>query len=136
MRKFLLNIVLWTWCLPQTILGLIYLVFLRNKIIKKQNHKGIALYSVRVNGLFGGVSLGKFIFINNKLFNKKTIRHEYGHTLQGYIFGPLFLLIISLPSAILFWVSKYNKNVKKNYFSYFPENWADKLGGVGKYKTS
>jgi len=130
MKKIFLEIVLWTWCLLG-MLGVVYYIVYRNKIIKKKEYKGISVYHVDTD-LFGGVSAGKFIFIGKNHFNERTIRHEYGHTIQTYIFGPLTLIVIALPSAIMFWISKFNKNFKKNYFKRFPENWADRLGGVGR----
>lgn len=35
--------------------------------------------------------------------SEKTIKHEYGHQLQSYILGPLYLLIIGLPSGLWCW---------------------------------
>ncbi len=135
MNKILNNFILWTWCLPQSLLGSIYTITYKNKIINKKNYKNISLIIIKTN-MFEGLSLGKFIFINKENQNNlNTIKHEYGHTLQNYIFGPLYLIIITLPSSIQFWISKYNKNFKKNYFKRFPENWANKLGKVNQNKN-
>jgi len=31
---------------------------------------------------------------------QRTLVHEYGHTIQSIILGPLYLLIIGIPSSI------------------------------------
>ena len=52
----------------------------------------------------GGISLGEHIFVDLKTYdaNKKShsdyIKHEYGHTLQSKMLGPLYLFVIGLPS--------------------------------------
>lgn len=92
-------------------------------------YKGIPIYCFKAKMRFG-LSLGTWIFIEKRIYNKKTIKHEYGHVLQHYILGPLALLIIDIPSSIQFFVARSNKNFAKNYYNRFPENWADKLGKV------
>ena len=80
--------------------------------------------------LTSGLSLGWFIFVNEEA-TKKTFDHEYGHTIQSMILGPLYLLVIGLPSII--WAGcfgKYRKKHHKSYYSFYTEKWADKLGGV------
>mgnify|MGYP001590094760 CR=1 FL=1 len=129
MGKLARDILIWIWCFPQMLLGLIYYIVLRNKIIKKEIYKGVPIYCFKGKIVFG-VSLGTWIFIEEKIYNKNTIKHEYGHVLQHYILGPFALLIIDIPSAIQFLISRYNKNFSKNYYKRFPENWADKLGKV------
>jgi hypothetical protein len=86
------------------------------------------------DGEFGGVSLGCFIFVNanrgEEYLNGVTV-HEFGHTIQSLIFGPLYLLIVGVPSYI--WCNgkknialRQEKGLK--YCSRFPENWANRLG--------
>ena len=87
----------------------------------------------------GGMSLGEHIFVDLKTYdaNKKShsdyIKHEYGHTLQSKILGPLYLFVIGLPSFI--WAGcfeKYRKKNKISYYDFYTEKWADKLGGVNR----
>ena len=130
MNKILQNALLWTWCLPQSLLGFFYYLHFRKRILGKKNYNGISVYCIDTKA-FGGISLGKFIFLSRKKdLEKRLIKHEYGHTIQGYIFGPLYILVIAIPSAVQFLISKYNKRFKKSYFKRFPENWANKLAGV------
>ena len=80
------------------------------------------------------LSLGMFIFISKGLNHEERIlKHEYGHSLQSCILGPFYLFIIGIPSYIHANVKAAGKKWregKESYFDFFPERWADKLGGV------
>ena len=70
--------------------------------------------------------------------DEETIKHEYGHQLQSYILGPLFLLVIGLPSGLWCWfiqdlINKKRKKKNKpelDYYWFYTESWANKLGKV------
>ena len=91
----------------------------------------------------GGVSLSNHIFLPRSSFDKplwevldskwhsEYLAHEYGHTKQSRKLGPLYLLVIGVPSLI--WAGcfkKYRIKHNKSYYSFFAERWADKLGGI------
>ena len=76
--------------------------------------------------LFGGVSLGMFIFLYKP--TQEDIMHEYGHALQSMILGPAYLLLIGVPSFL--WC-KFGKHDYIQYYKFPTEKWADKLGKVG-----
>ena len=87
----------------------------------------------------GGMSLGEHIFVDLKTYdpNKKShmnyFQHEYGHTVQSKMLGPLYLFVIGLPSLI--WAGCFDKYREKNnisYYEFYTEKWADKLGGVDR----
>ena len=66
-------------------------------------------------------------------YDLKLIQHEYGHTGQSLILGPIWSLVIGLPSLI--WCgcfSKYREKHNVSYYSFYTESWANKLGE--KYK--
>lgn len=115
------------WGLPQNIIGgILYLIFRRKNPHKKFNNAYVCVLPNR----WGCVSLGMFIFVVN-IDYEPTIRHEYGHTRQSMLLGPLYLLVIGLPSII--WAgcfSEYRRKHNKSYYSFYTEKWADKLGGV------
>lgn len=89
------------------------------------------------------VSLGAFIFVSqnsptdkrvknrisdNEIY-QRTMVHEYGHTIQSAILGPLYLLVIGLPSTL--WLTLFSKRRKSkeiSYFSFYTEKWANKAG--------
>ena len=127
-----MNLIFWIWCLPQSLLGLILYVFyvLRKKTGSMKKYKLVKIIFV-FSGIFSGASLGAFILLNENFENdEKTIKHEYGHTVQGFILGPLYLVIIGLPSFCrnIWW--RIKKLSAIDYYRGYPENWADKLGGV------
>jgi len=135
----MMNIIYWTWCLPQTLLG--FLLFVIYKIILKDiycfgyRNKTRGITSRRI---LGGLSLGKYIFLNRKVWlkiDRSFLLHEYGHTRQSLILGPLYLIIIGIPS--LLWATYFTirflifKDLKKgDYYNFYTERWADALGGV------
>lgn len=85
------------------------------------------------------VFITKEPFFYEKLKDKYTMEelssrllvHEYGHTIQSLIFGPLYLIVMGIPSTL--WgflpsLNKKRKNEKISYFSFFTERWANYLG--------
>lgn len=121
------------WELPQNIAGLLIVLVLW----KKQG--GITRYKkafhVKLCDIGWGVSLGRFIIL--PVFdNKDTLKHEYGHCKQSRLLGWLYLLIVGIPSACRnLYFRKHNTDRKgKTYYEAFPENWADELGKVYRYK--
>ena len=121
-----------TWGIVQTIAGLLgFLIHIRKP---HYWYKGSIVTVVR--GHWGGVSLGAFIFVCADIPKERApasdfINHEYGHCLQSVRLGPLFFLVIGLPSLI--WAGCFNdwrQKRNKSYYWLYCERWADKLGGV------
>jgi len=133
--KKLLNILLYIaiviWTLPQTFIGLFVLLFC--KLFYRGTEVTVYRGVIHVSWpQYSGVSLGLFIF-THKRATKDTYNHEWGHTRQSLILGPLYLIVIGLPSII--WAgcfSKYRKIYDISYYSFYPEKWADKAGGVDR----
>ena len=72
------------------------------------------------------VSLGMFVFVRTK--SAELLRHEYAHTLQSLMLGPLYLLVIGLPSIL--WAGvfvNYRKRRNIPYRSFYTEKWADRI---------
>lgn len=131
--KKLLNVVFWIWELPQNLIGFLMRVFLGSMITSSLKYKNAKVFYMSMP--HGAVSLGRYIFMFGDYWkgDQATIQHEYGHTIQSRILGPLYLLVIGLPSIIwagLFddWRRKHNKS----YYWFYPEAWANKLGGLDK----
>jgi hypothetical protein len=127
-------VVLAIWQLPQTILALIVL-----RANRKQSGKAYTIDSfcmlVRYpdgfrRGYQEGISLGMFIFLDERKDFWTTVSHEYGHVIQSRILGPLYLPtigLLSISGAIIWSVFKLNP---RNYYR-LPWEWlADKMGGV------
>lgn len=129
---FFYYLINFTWGILQNILGFCFFIAIKPKK-KEFYHGSLASYH---EGNWGGVSLGMFIFINGKKdeeWIRSTRVHEYGHTIQNLILGPLYLLVIGLPSAIWCNGKKYIKLRKEkgvSYFDFYPEKWANHLGAL------
>ena len=74
--------------------------------------------------LKGGLSLSTHIFVpfgkEGAKQERDFIRHEYGHTIQSRKLGPVYLLVIGLPSII--WAGCFkNWRVKhnKSYYDFY-----------------
>ena len=57
--------------------------------------------------------------------------HEYGHTIQSLVLGPLYLLVVGLPSII--WLNApFLANMRKqrdlSYYAFYTERLANALG--------
>lgn len=77
--------------------------------------------------------MGLFIFmkdregVNNWTYNTRI--HEYGHTWQCLLLGPLYYIVIALPSVI--WCTFFEKFREKHNISYYKlycEGWANNWG--------
>jgi hypothetical protein len=126
------------WELPQNLCGIaVFLVLRLADGVRATARDGRFLY-VQTRGL--AVSLGWFVFWVAWLgpggdgARERNRRHEYGHTVQSRIFGPLYLVLIGLPSAAravyarLYFAA--HKRPWNGYYRGYPENWADRLGGI------
>jgi len=127
-----------TYGFIQTSFG--FFVFLLNYKHKHFNYHGsiVTLWDSKTS-----VSLGMFVFVTKEPFfakkfegqidaetlSNRLLVHEYGHTIQSLILGPLYLIIIGIPSTLWgFLGGKYRKEKQKPYGSFFTEKWANHLG--------
>ncbi|MCM1440319.1 MAG: hypothetical protein NC131_14115 [Roseburia sp.] len=139
MKKFLYIAVQCTWGILQTLLG--FVVFLFNINNKHYFYHG-AIITERKKP--SSVSLGMFVFttvtpmkdkrtenaIHYNELGKRLLVHEYGHTIQSLILGPLYLPIIGIPSTIWGFLPYFQRkrNNGVSYFSFFTEKSANYLG--------
>lgn len=134
--------VLWqcTFGILQTLLGLVhFLVYLRcphfwyhGALVTRWSNKA-------------SVSLGMFVFVTDDLpyyerfsgqmtrqqLAERLLVHEYGHTIQSLLLGPLYLIVIGIPSTVWgFWptLAKKRREQQISYFNFFTESWANVLG--------
>ena len=122
MNRFKIALI-WVWCFPQMLAGLILKI-----ITKAEKHGEFYHYTIKN----GSVSLGEYIFLcpaHKQSFDIK--KHELGHRKQSLMLGWLYLIVIGLPSFI--WANcfkKYREKHKIDYYSFYSERWANKLGRV------
>lgn len=136
MKAFLYCLVQCTWGILQTLVGtVIFLILIRNR---HYSYKGsiVTEWSNTTSA-----SIGMFIFITapeymsrrscrSERYNRLLV-HEYGHTIQSLVLGPLYLLLVGLPSSL--WCNlpackMYRKKNRVSYYSFFTERSADNLG--------
>jgi len=134
----------WTWALSQNIVGGIG--FLLLSLSGKQRHEkfhGAVVTYVDTKKLFGGVSLGMFIFVNGKHskdnpddgWTHDARIHEFGHCVQSILLGPLYWFVVGLPSIV--WCSlppfrklHDTKATKHIYYKLYCEGWANVWGAA------
>ena len=115
------------WQLPQVIVACCMLLCYRH--ISIYNNADLTLYKVSMKDANFGVSFGPFIFVPDHA-SEEMCKHESGHSIQSLWLGPFYLLVVGLPSVARFWYARYKNCSDEWYCNSFPENWADKLGGV------
>ena len=123
-----MEILKYFWQLPQLIVAFIYYWYLKRKdeILDTCTCQGAIVFIKRKS--CGSVTLGNHIFLSPRATDT-TVRHEWGHTRQSLILGPLYLIVIGIPSII--WASVHKKIAPDtSYFDFFTEKWANKLGGI------
>ena len=125
MRFWLARLVHATWGLPQTVLGA------GVKVMAGQDCPSYTFRSALVTEwrLRRGLSLGPFIFVPRGC-PRRLVVHEYGHTVQALILGPLYLPVIVLPS--LTWagapaLERARRRRGISYYTFYTEHWANVL---------
>lgn len=131
--KIVRGVLHFTWGIIQSLVGLfVYIYFLAfsKNDVKRFMYKGQPVTYVK--GSWGGITLGFFTFVDDSCtYSDKIVAHEYGHTIQSIIFGPLWIIFFGIPSLI--WAGFFDKwRVKhnKSYYWFYTESLADRLGGV------
>lgn len=120
-----------TWGILMTFAGAVFsviaLVFLKGK-----PHKNGYSVIIEFGGNWGGLSLGAFTFCGNYSktdvsWYSHTRMHEAGHSIQNIIFGPLFPLIIGIPSVCR-WIHMRNMERKGMYIDpkWYESIWFEK----------
>lgn len=126
MKKFFLYV----WQLPQNVLGLAAIHFLKpNKSYTLDN--GVEIHYSKL--LSGGISLGKYVVLASFYWRqtmedslkRDTVRHNaVGHTRQSRILGWFYLPVMAVSLCIT------KMRGKKSKYNWGMERWADKIAGV------
>jgi len=123
------NIAQATFCLPQNVIGILFygLLDLTGQVLQTAEMNEMKIVVIRPAL---GVSLGRFIFLPGAFLTEANVRHEYGHTLQGYRHGPFYLPLVGVTSFVQAAMSIFSPAYAARYFDRWPENEANELGGV------
>lgn len=118
----LVNTILFVWQIFQWLPGLILLVIFHSCDV--YHNKDAHIMVIKVNKGYinknACFSCGPIIFVTPDC-DDNTIRHETGHSVQSLIFGPLFHIVVTIPSVIRFFI-KRSKNLDHGwYLSAWPE---------------
>lgn len=117
-----------TWGLTVNLAGLILFLCCLGRGRRERFRNGVATY---LPGNHGGMSLGIFIFVSVRSEEgaRGLCAHEYGHTIQCLFLGPLYWIVIALPSAV--WChcfAGYRKRRGIAYDALYCERWATSWG--------
>jgi len=82
------------------------------------------------------VSIGMFVFMNparGEGWVHDTRIHEFGHCVQSILLGPLYWLVVALPSIL--WcnlppVVRWRKEKDVSYYTLYCEGWANVWGAA------
>jgi hypothetical protein len=143
-ERFMKKTLLYFWQLPQHLFGLLLIRLLQAKkqgFQREPNGEVIWFWEFERRGRFSrfisGVSLGNYIILPQMSDLNKIVPHEHGHSVQSLCLGPLYLLVVGIPSAVFnnLWDRVFHKNWADEkrqewYYRRFPEKQADRLGGV------
>ena len=113
------------WGLPQTVVGLALFLALRGP---RQRYAYRSAFVTEWR-LSSGLCLGMFIFVPRGC-PRTLLAHEYGHTLQSMVLGPLYLPAIVVPSLV--WagtprLKRYRSAHAYSYYRFYTERWANRL---------
>jgi len=117
------------WQLPQHLIAGVLLLLLHRRIERRSDSGDHRIYYVFTR--YGGISLGAYLLVHREA-DDLLMRHELGHCRQSRMLGPLYLLVIGLPSLI--WAGLYPLTERLrpgiDYFDFYTEKWANSLSGL------
>lgn len=126
--KYIRNLILFIWQLPQHLLAILYIGYLvmmcKDLGVDSRYKQAIVIPCV----MRGAVTLGCYVFVGLNSEYRKTVKHELGHTIQSKILGPLYLIVIGIPSITYCGLRRIFPSLrKKNYYNFYTEKWANNL---------
>ena len=129
-KEGITNVALLVWQLPQLFVGLIVAFYFHlNKCSYKKYKDATVVCSYKMRG---GMSLGKWIFLSES-YSELSLLHEYGHCIQSKYLGPLYLIVIGIPSIIHAALNNIIGCCRKHesgYYHFYTEKWSNDLVGL------
>lgn len=109
MKKTLYYLLSFTWGIIMTAIG-----FLVGGVLTLFGHRAIKegpCWCFIVGDNWGGVSLGPVMLMSPANYAAgRTVGHEFGHSLQNCVWGPLFPFVVAIPSAARYWAREFQRN--------------------------
>lgn len=118
--NYIKDFIKWLWQFPQNILALCIESVLCQAAYREGKVDG---NTIIVNIILPPMSLGDYLFVN-PMSSQKSIQHECGHSKQSCILGPLYLIVIVIPSLlhnILHYLCS-KIGIKWDYYSFYTEH--------------
>ena len=114
-----------TWGIILSALGLVASLALRALGYRQYpNQYGYVIFLG--NNSWGGFTLGPYSFVCPDA-TPELLAHEAGHSYQNALFGPIAILL-TLVSIVHYWVSYFVPKVQDDYYDFWTEKNATKLG--------
>lgn len=134
MNKILYYVLSATWGFIMTFIGLLITLILLMLCYKP--HKNIYGWYFEIGENWGGVNLG-LCTLTSRNPSEHVLTHEFGHSVQSCIFGPMYIFIVAIPSVVRYWYREYLIQVKHRdnlpeYDSIWFEGQATRLGQMYK----
>ena len=117
-----------TWGSTVNLAGLLVFLCCRKRSRSKMFRSAIVTY---LPGNRGGLSLGIFIFLSvrDTQEDNRLCAHEYGHTIQCLLLGPLYWVVVAIPSVVWYhFFAGYRRKHGIPYDALFCERWATAWG--------
>ena len=116
---------MWLWQFPQNLLA----ICIEGILCEAAYREGIVGGNTMIyNYVLPTMSLGNYIFVNT-MFSNTDIKHSHGHSKQSRILGPLYLVVIGIPSLLHLIVYNICSKIgfSWDYYKFYTELWANKL---------
>ena len=128
MKDLIKRIALWLWQLPQNLIALLLYNILGHWSYYGGKYRDN--YIIVCKAALSSFELGDYMFLT-PFSNERAMDHELGHCRQSEILGPFYIPIIVVPSLLN---NLYDRLItfmgkEYDYFSFYTEKWANKLGG-------
>ena len=127
--SYIKNLLMWLWQFPQNMLALC----IEGVLCQAAHREGKADGNIIIMNIVlpSAMSLGDYLFVS-PMSSQKSIQHECGHSKQSDILGPLYLIVIGIPSLLnnIIHCLCSKIGIKWNYYSFYTESWANKLVGI------
>ena len=124
-NNYIKDSLMWLWQFPQNLLAICIAGILCEVAYRKGIVRG---NTIIYNYVLPTMSLGSYIFVNT-MSTDTAIKHSHGHSKQSRILGPLYLVVIGIPSLLHLIVYSIcgMMGFSWNYYKFYTELWANKL---------
>lgn len=113
-KKILYYVLNCTWGIIMTLIGAIGTLALAITGHKVKRHAGC--FYTNVGHAWGGMEAGMFFFTDDS-DSASVKNHEFGHSLQNCLWGPLLPFIVCIPSATRYWLRENPNKKSKQLFA-------------------